>query len=789
MGYNFFSVQYGGQCFCNNAYATSIQYIKVADSECEGMNNGRELYWGNSWRNAIYRHINAPNAINIPVTAAPTSAPVHVQDSQFIGCYNDDDNRDLKNYVGDISSNVGECLTKCASAKYKYFSVQNGGQCFCDNAYATAPQYTKVADSDCAAMNNGRSLYWGNSWRNAIYKVTPYPENFNLRHKATQKIVSQCGGDVCLSSGTPLVLSLSQPSEISNYASAGYKAFSVVGQSGQYLRHAGYVMHVHSIASTTIPYDFAYLPELIGANTYVLHNPYGNYGYDLGYDASSDKVLIVAKGSANTEWEFVSAVAPTTPAPTFPPTSTTQYIGCYIDDDNRDVKNYVGDISSNVGECQARCSTYKYFAVQNGGQCFCNNAYATAPQYTKVADSDCAAMNNGRSLYWGNSWRNAIYKVTPYPENFNLRHKATQKIVSQCGGDVCLSSGTPLVLSLSQPSEISNYASAGYKAFSVVGQSGQYLRHAGYVMHVHSIASTTIPYDFAYLPELIGANTYVLHNPYGNYGYDLGYDASSDKVLIVAKGSANTEWEFVPTGLSTPAPTTIVPTFPPVSVEQYIGCYIDDGNRDMAPTWTYAKSTSECQALCAGSSFFAMQAGYACFCSNVYSTKPQYAKVADSECGGVTSNSLGAGWRNAVFIFVFVYVYFRFIVILILSLPMYLKLLLLLLQLLHFLQLLLNNILVVILMMVIEIWLQLGLMLSQLVNAKLCALDHLFLQCKLAMLVFVLMFILLNHNMLKSLILNVVVLGPTLWEVAGEMLYLILFCIIMFILGLSSCKF
>ena len=90
------------------------------------------------------------------------------------------------------------------------------------------------------------------------------------------------------------------------------------------------------------------------------------------------------------------------------------------------------------------------------------------------------------------------------------------------------------------------------------------------------------------------------------------------------------------------------PDLKPLAVNgmQYIGCYVDDTNRDMGKYYTITTSLGICQALCEGYSFFAMQFGHACFCSDTYSTSSNYPKVADSNCG---TNRLGAEYKNAVF--------------------------------------------------------------------------------------------------------------------------------------------
>jgi len=99
------------------------------------------------------------------------------------------------------------------------------------------------------------------------------------------------------------------------------------------------------------------------------------------------------------------------------------YIGCYVDDGNRDLDSRAGrglgkyqGRGFDVDSCRKRCADldlvdtpYAYFGVQHFDQCFCANAFATAPQYKKVPDSQC---NMGKApLTRGGSWRNSIYKI------------------------------------------------------------------------------------------------------------------------------------------------------------------------------------------------------------------------------------------------------------------------------------------------------------------------------------------------------------------------------------------
>ena len=82
---------------------------------------------------------------------------------------------------------------------------------------------------------------------------------------------------------------------------------------------------------------------------------------------------------------------------------------------------------------------------------------------------------------------------------------------------------------------------------------------------------------------------------------------------------------------------------------QYIGCYVDDNNRDMGNTWTIVSTIAQCAAQCT-KRYIGLQGGSACFCSDVYNRAPVYRKVLDAECGGEIGSSKGARWRSAVLI-------------------------------------------------------------------------------------------------------------------------------------------
>jgi len=82
------------------------------------------------------------------------------------------------------------------------------------------------------------------------------------------------------------------------------------------------------------------------------------------------------------------------------------YIGCYLDDSHRDLKDGPKKYGYNQQSCNTACKAYTYYALQNNGWCVCGNGYSTKPQYVKKPDSECGGT---RGL--GGPFRNSIYKT------------------------------------------------------------------------------------------------------------------------------------------------------------------------------------------------------------------------------------------------------------------------------------------------------------------------------------------------------------------------------------------
>jgi len=79
---------------------------------------------------------------------------------------------------------------------------------------------------------------------------------------------------------------------------------------------------------------------------------------------------------------------------------------------------------------------------------------------------------------------------------------------------------------------------------------------------------------------------------------------------------------------------------------QFVGCFKDDGDRDLDVFIGNGHNSETCSRACEDYLYFALQHHGECRCDNHFSSEAKYKKVDDSRCG---SDRKGRGWTNAVF--------------------------------------------------------------------------------------------------------------------------------------------
>ncbi|VDH98576.1 Hypothetical predicted protein, partial [Mytilus galloprovincialis] len=147
-GFKFAGVEYGYECFCGNDLRKDR---KRKESDCKTPCSGNKRQTcGGPWRISIY------------------TAPEDVDESGYIGCYQDDSTRILHNEVlKDKGMTVQKCKQFCGKKGFKFAGVEYGYECFCGNDLR---KDRKRKESDCKTPCSGNKRQTcGGPWRISIY--------------------------------------------------------------------------------------------------------------------------------------------------------------------------------------------------------------------------------------------------------------------------------------------------------------------------------------------------------------------------------------------------------------------------------------------------------------------------------------------------------------------------------------------------------------------------------------------------------------------------------------------
>lgn len=216
------------------------------------------------------------------------------------------------------------------------------------------------------------------------------------------------------------------------------------------IRHAGFVMWDVDPAVNAPEYDFAYRFYKQSDGTYQLYNDYGG-GCLVGYDASIDRVLIVAQGDPRVvSWKIA-------------------------DPSQADDKGTAPDVANDQTD----------------------NLLASLKEFVLLDSA-------------GRTWKNAY-------------------------GRLQVAAGKSIVLKLNK--DANKYQTGSNWVTLQDVETKNLIRHAGYVMWDIDAAVNSPEYDFAYRFYKQSDGTYQLFNDYAG-GYFVGYDATTDRVLIVPPGDS-----------------------------------------------------------------------------------------------------------------------------------------------------------------------------------------------------------------------------------------------------------
>jgi len=101
-------------------------------------------------------------------------------------------------------------------------------------------------------------------------------------------------------------------------------------------------------------------------------------------------------------------------------TLQVSYIGCFGDNVHRDLKHGPKNYGYSAVTCHEACTEYKYFALQNGGWCNCDNSYSDGytpgdgkASYDAVSAVQCNVGGHAPGKGMGGGWTNAVYEMEP----------------------------------------------------------------------------------------------------------------------------------------------------------------------------------------------------------------------------------------------------------------------------------------------------------------------------------------------------------------------------------------
>jgi len=212
-------------------------------------------------------------------------------------------------------------ITSCSNAciDHNFFALQNGGQCFCGNDLAMAQQYG--ASTECPSDQLGAA--WAN---NLFIRMKNFDSSFDT--------VASSSASNSADSASDSADSASQSSDAASetVASSPGSAFS----------------SSHAISSSAGP---------------------------------ASESASTSADSATKSSDSASSSEPASESTDSASDSFTS-LGCYADNaDNRALPFGLQAIGYDITSCSIACSDFDYFALQNGGQCFCTKNLAMAQQY------------------------------------------------------------------------------------------------------------------------------------------------------------------------------------------------------------------------------------------------------------------------------------------------------------------------------------------------------------------------------------------------------------------------
>ncbi|AEO65393.1 uncharacterized protein THITE_2112326 [Thermothielavioides terrestris NRRL 8126] len=293
-------------------------------------------------------------ALAAAAQALPRQSPSLKRDGASFtsqGCFVDNANNQ-RLLSGASYADDGMTVESCAAfcTKFKYFGVEYGRECYCDNSLSA----TATADSDCAMPCAGDAdETCGNGNRLNVYLNNNYV--------------------------APKVATLSVP-YLGCFVDQGARVLpdDLLGADNM----TAQVCAAHCA-------DYSYFGVEYGRECWCGNSPPTTTAAesDCSMVCAGDDTQICGAGNRINVWGSPLASPDTV--------GDYEYVGCFTDsNDNRSLRGLVTyDPAMTLEKCAAACSLYSYFGVEYGTQCYCGASLEPSAQ--QVPQAQCSLRCGG----------------------------------------------------------------------------------------------------------------------------------------------------------------------------------------------------------------------------------------------------------------------------------------------------------------------------------------------------------------------------------------------------------
>ena len=193
-GYKYFALQSANPSTGKGYCAVSNDLIAPTSKGTSYAISGAIPIWSSNTNSGISASLanNGSLTVNNSGGASIFQTPNNIKIApNYLGCYGDQGNRAMSQYVGDMT--YDQCLQQAKSRNQKYFGLQYAvnppvAQCFLSNDIGSTTKYGLAGN-----CQNRNGIQYGMAWSNAVYNVSPDVNCF---------LILQDDGNMCIYRGS-----------------------------------------------------------------------------------------------------------------------------------------------------------------------------------------------------------------------------------------------------------------------------------------------------------------------------------------------------------------------------------------------------------------------------------------------------------------------------------------------------------------------------------------------------------------------------------------------------------